>query len=87
MQHFGQCGKISLMPNTDSHGNDGGGNYARLFGVGFAFILTLGIFTAIGFFVDRLLGTLPLFLIVGLGLGFAGGLYYVYRALKTLGDG
>ena len=78
---------ISVMPNTDSHRNDGGGNYARLFGVGFAFILTLGIFTVIGFFADRLLGTLPLFLIVGLGLGFAGGLYYVYRALKTLGDG
>jgi ATP synthase protein I len=75
------------MPKTDSHGNDGAGSYARLFGVGFAFILTLGALTAIGFFVDRLLGTLPLFLIAGIGLGFAGGLYYVYRALKTLGDG
>jgi ATP synthase protein I len=78
---------IQVMPNTDSHGNDAGGNYARLFGVGFAFILILGILTAIGFFVDRLLGTLPLFLIAGIGLGFAGGLYYVYRALKTLGEG
>jgi ATP synthase protein I len=77
---------INMMPGTDSHGDDAGGNHARLFGVGFAFILTLGILTAIGFFVDKLLGTLPLFLIVGLGLGFAGGLYYVYRALKTLGD-
>jgi ATP synthase protein I len=78
---------ILVMPNTDSHGDETGGNYARLFGVGFAFILTLGILTAIGYFVDRLLGTLPLFLILGLGAGFAGGLYYVYRALKTLGDG
>lgn len=47
---------------------------------------TLGLLTAAGFFVDRLLGTLPLFLIVGVGIGFAGGLYYVYRALKTLGN-
>ena len=78
---------ISVMPNTDSQGNDGGGGYARLFGVGFAFLLTLGVLTAVGFFVDRLLGTLPLFLIVGLGLGFAGGLYHVYRALNTLGGG
>ena len=78
---------IRLMPNTDSHRNDGGGNYARLFGVGFTFILTLSALTAIGYFVDRLLGTLPLFLIVGLGLGFVGALYYVYRALKTLGSG
>jgi ATP synthase protein I len=78
---------IQVMPKSDSHGNDTGSNYARLFGVGFAFILTVGILTAIGFFVDRLLGTLPLFLIVGLGIGFAGGLYYVYLALKKLGDG
>ena len=75
------------MANTESRRRDTGPGYARLFGVGFAFILTLGILTAIGFFVDRLLGTLPLFLIVGVGLGFAGGLYYVYRALKTLGNG
>ena len=78
---------ISVMRGTDSHENDAGGNYARLLGVGFAFLLVLGILTAIGFVVDRTLGTLPLFLILGLGLGFAGGLYYVYRALKTLGDG
>jgi ATP synthase protein I len=78
---------IQAMPNTDSHGDNMGGNSARLFGVGFAFILTLGVLTAIGYFVDRLLGTLPLFLIIGLGFGFAGALYYVYRALKTLGGG
>ncbi len=75
------------MPGTDSQRNNAGGSYARLFGVGFAFILTLGILTAIGLFVDRLLGTLPLFLIVGVGIGFPGGLYYVYRALNTLGNG
>ena len=75
------------MANTESRRRETGPGYARLFGVGFAFILVLGVLTAIGYFVDRLLGTLPLFLIVGLVLGFAGGLYYVYRALSTLGDG
>jgi F0F1-type ATP synthase assembly protein I len=75
------------MANTESRRRDTGPGYARLFGVGFALILILGVLTAIGFFVDRLLGTLPLFLIVGVGIGFAGGLYYVYRALDTLGSG
>ena len=75
------------MPGTDSHGNNAGGSYARFIGLGFAFILLLGVLATGGFFVDRLLGTLPLFLIIGLGTGFAGGLYHVYRALKTLGDG
>jgi ATP synthase protein I len=74
------------MPGTDSHGDNAGGSYARFIGLGFAFILLLGVFTTGGFFVDRLLGTLPLFLLLGLGIGFAGGLYYVYLALKELGD-
>jgi F0F1-type ATP synthase assembly protein I len=47
-------------------------------------MVTLGVLTAAGFFLDKLLGTLPLFLLVGLGVGFAGGLYYVYQALKKL---
>jgi len=74
------------MPGTDSHGDDAGGNYARFLGLGFAFIFTLGVLAAVGFFADKLLGTLPLFLLVGLGIGFAGGLYYVYLMLKKLGD-
>jgi ATP synthase protein I len=38
----------------------------------------------VGLLVDRWLGTLPLFLLVGLVVGFVAGLYYVYRALKSL---
>jgi ATP synthase protein I len=75
------------MPGTDSHGNNTGGNYARFFVVGFTFILILGVLTATGFFVDKLLGTLPLFLLVGLVIGFVGGLYYLYRAVDELGRG
>lgn len=75
-----------MMPGTDPHGNNQGGNYAHFVGLGFAFITTLAVLTAIGFYVDRLLGTLPLFLFVGLGIGFAGALYYVYLALRKLGS-
>jgi ATP synthase protein I len=78
---------INVMPGTDSHENNTGSNYARFIGLGFAFILILGVLAAAGFFVDRMLGTLPLFLLVGLGVGFAGALYYVYLTLKKLGDG
>jgi ATP synthase protein I len=78
---------MSLMPGTDSQGRDGGGNYARLIGLGFGFILLLAVLATAGYFVDTLLGTLPLFLLIGLGAGFAGGLYQVYVALKKLGGG
>lgn len=75
------------MPRTDSHGNDAGGGYARFFGIGFTFVVITAILCLAGYFLDQVLGTLPLFLLLGLGLGFAGGLYYLYLALKRLGSG
>lgn len=50
-------------------------------------MLIFAVPTVIGFFVDKLAATLPLFLLIGLALGFIGGLYYVYRALQNLGSG
>jgi ATP synthase protein I len=75
---------IRLMVDTESRRDDTGPSYARFFGLGFAFIITLGVLTVAGYFLDRLLGTLPLFLLIGLAIGFAGGLYHVYQALKKL---
>lgn len=49
--------------------------------------MILAVLTTGGFFADKILGTLPLFLLLGLGIGFAGSLYYVYLALKELGNG
>ncbi len=78
---------IWTMADTDPRRDDTGSSYARFFGLGFAFITTLGVLTVAGYFLDRALGTIPLFLLIGLAVGFAGGLYYVYRALKTLDGG
>lgn len=75
------------MPNTNSQRNDAGGGYARFLSLGFTFIVIIGGLTAAGFFVDRWLGTLPLFLLAGLVLGFVAGLIYIYRALESLDDG
>jgi ATP synthase protein I len=75
---------ILSMPNTNSQRNDGGGGYARFISLGFTLIAIIGGLTAVGLLVDRWLGTLPLFLLVGLVVGFVAGLYYVYRALKSL---
>lgn len=48
-------------------------------------MLIFGLPTVIGFFLDRLAGTLPLFLLIGLVAGFVGGMFYVYRVLQKLG--
>lgn len=75
------------MPDTDSQRNDAGGGYARFLTLGFTLITLTGGLTAAGFFVDRLLGTLPLFLLAGLVTGFIASLYCIYRALKSLDGG
>jgi ATP synthase protein I len=76
-----------LMPNTNSQRNGAGGGYARFLTIGFTLLAIIGGLTVLGFFADRLFGTLPLFLLIGLVLGFVGGLYYVYRALESLDGG
>jgi ATP synthase protein I len=76
-----------VMPDTRSQRNDARGNYARFVGLGFTLILIFGLPTVVGYFLDRLAGTLPLFLLIGLAGGFVGGMFYVYRALQKLDGG
>ena len=78
---------IHAMARTDSGRGDVGGGYARAVGIGFTLVAILALLSGIGFLVDRLLGTIPLFLLVGLFAGFAGGLYYVYVVLNKMGNG
>ena len=73
-----------MMPDTRPQRNDASGNYARFVGLGITLMLIFGLPTVVGFFVDRLAGTLPLFLLIGLAAGFVGGMYYVYRAIQNL---
>jgi len=78
---------IRMMPDTNSQRNDAGGGYARFLTTGFALLAIIGGPTVLGFFADRLFGTLPLFLLAGLVIGFVASLVYVYRALKSLDGG
>lgn len=63
------------------------GEYARYVGLGFTFVFLIGLFTAGGYGLDRLFGTLPLFLLLGMVVGFAGALYYLFVRLTKVGDG
>ena len=85
MQQIGLYGKIRAMPDTRPQRNDASDNYARFVGLGITLLLIFSLPTVVGFFLDGLAGTLPLFLLIGLALGFVGGMYYVYRALQKLG--
>lgn len=73
------------MPKTDSHGNDTGRNYARFVGLGFTFMFVIGLFIALGYLLDWLVGTLPLFLMLGMVVGFGAALFYLFAQLKDVG--
>lgn len=87
MPQIAAYGMIWPMPNTNSQGNDSGGNYARFFHVGFAFMFIIAAFTAGGYLLDWLVGTLPLFMLLGMFVGFVGALYYLFVTLKQIGSG
>jgi F0F1-type ATP synthase assembly protein I len=55
--------------------------YLRYSHLGVEFFLSVAIFTGIGIWLDRRLGTVVLFTLLGLALGFAGGLVALYREL------
>jgi F0F1-type ATP synthase assembly protein I len=75
---------ISAMANTYFRRENLGSNYARSIAVSFTLVAVLAVLSGIGLLLDRVLGTLPLFLLTGLAVGFAGGLYYLYLLLKKM---
>lgn len=73
------------MENTVTSGMNVGGNYARFVGLGFTFMFVIGVFIALGYGADRLFGTLPLFLLLGMVAGLGAALYYLFVQLKDEG--
>lgn len=54
--------------------------------LGFEFLAAFAMFSLGGWGLDAWLGTLPIFLIVGLFAGFAGGLWHILRRSAALGS-
>ena len=54
----------------------------RMAGVGTEFVAAIGVFAAIGYFLDRWLGSSPWLVLAGSGLGFAAGLWLMYKAAR-----
>jgi uncharacterized membrane protein YeiH len=76
---------ILLMSYTNFREGVMGSDHARFIGVGIIILIIIAALTGGGYVLDALLGTLPLFLLLGVFSGFAASLYYVYLKLKDLG--
>lgn len=64
-----------------------GFDYARYAGLGLQFGVTVALLALGGYALDRWAGTLPLFLLVGVALGFAGGLISLVRQVPAARGG
>ena len=73
-----------------SHQTQSGQQYSSLdiwapistaFAVGFAMIAMIVVFMLAGWWIDGLVGTAPLFAIIGILVGVAGGFWYAYRLI------
>lgn len=63
------------------------GQWYRMAGIGMEFVVALGLFGGIGYFIDAKAGTMPWFMLAGFALGFAAGLYrLVKEARRTFHD-
>lgn len=62
-------------------------DYVRYAGLGLQFGVTVALLSLGGYALDRWAGTSPLFLLVGVGLGFAGGLISLLRHVPAARGG
>jgi F0F1-type ATP synthase assembly protein I len=59
---------------------------SKYIGLGLTFALSTLVFFGLGYKLDTVLGTVPLFSVVGALLGGAGGFIYLYRAVVRTSD-
>jgi F0F1-type ATP synthase assembly protein I len=58
-------------------------NWLAYSGMAFEMFGTIGIFTALGWFLDKKLHTSPVLVIIFLFLGLTGAFYRIYKQLNT----
>jgi F0F1-type ATP synthase assembly protein I len=62
--------------------------WLSLLNLGWVFLVTMGLCVFGGLWVDKRFGTAPLFILIGVFLGFAASGYSFYQTMKKLnGDG
>lgn len=72
---------ILILIAVSRRSNVGSSKYGRLVGT----LLLIFVVPAMGgYFLDILAGTLPLFFLLGLVVGFVGGMVYLFRTLRRL---
>lgn len=69
-------------PDAEASPSSTGASMGRAFRVASELLAGLFVGALLGLGLDKLLATQPLFMLLGIGLGFAAGLRNVYRAMQ-----
>ena len=64
---------------TDTGRRSGGLAGGEFAGLGLQFALVILVFTGAGYWLDRRLGSSPVFLLIGVAIGGAGGFYSIFQ--------
>src|SRR5262245_3092697 len=82
---------VGASQGTGGRGGGGGSSrdeesmlagWYRMGGGGSEFVVAVGLFAAIGYGLDRWLGSRPWLMLVGMGLGFAVGLWSMVKLAR-----
>ncbi len=76
-------GKNRVYPESIGGGNSGG----QFAGAGIQFAAGIVAFVLIGAWLDRKLGTTPIFVLLGVALGGGGGFFLLYRSMTSAQKG
>lgn len=81
---FGESGVPARLCIMSSPPRSSIGSLGALSAVGIAFVLAVGIGFLVGYWLDRWLGTSPLFMLVFFFLGVAAGIVNVVRTANAV---
>jgi hypothetical protein len=75
------------MVRSDYRNTERDSNMRRFSGLGLTFVSLIAVFTVGGYGLGRLVGGMAVFVLLGMFVGFAAALGYLYLKLKELGGG
>ena len=77
----GRSGRTPRRPQRAGAAAGGSGSPQEFAGLGLTLGLAIALFAVGGNWLDERLGTKPLFVLLGVFLGFGGGFYHMYSRL------
>ena len=74
------------MPQNGPKGDAPQNQWLALLNLGWVFVVTMGVTVFGGLWLDKKFASAPVFILIGVILGFLSSGYYFYQTLKKMDD-